>query len=65
MVQPVEARGHKSICTLLDVQDWDAACDRLKALGVPIAYHKNRPVVNIEVVKIASMKYHRKSIAKK
>lgn len=57
MVHAVEARGHRSICTLVDLQDWDAATRRLKELGVTIRYHKNKPVVNIEEVKAASKKW--------
>lgn len=64
MVQPVEARGQKSICILLDVADWDTARLRLQELDVQLAYHKNRPVVNIEVVRIASMKWHKKQMKK-
>ena len=61
MVQPVEARGHRSICTLLDLQDWDAAKRRLRELGVDIRHHRNKPVVNIEEVKAASKKWFKKS----
>lgn len=64
MVEPIEASGCRSICTLVDKQDWDAAVRRLDELGVPIRYHKNRPVVNVEEVKKASRKWflkHEKS----
>jgi len=64
MVEPVEARGHKSICTLLDVQDFDTARVRLEELGIKIRHQKNKPIVNIEEVKAASRKWH-KSAGKK
>jgi hypothetical protein len=57
MVQPIEASGTKSICTLVDVKDWDTAWDRLKELGVPVSYRKGRPVVNVEEVRAASLKW--------
>lgn len=60
MVQPIEARGQKSLCALVDLSDYDAACRRYKELGVKIRYSKNRPVVNIEEVNAASKKWHRK-----
>ena len=64
MVKPVEARGHRSICTLLDVQDWDTAKIRLTALGVRITHQKNKPVVNIEEVNQASKRWCRKHAKK-
>ncbi len=64
MVEPVEARGHKSICTLLDVQDFDTTRIRLEELGVKIKHQKNKPIVNIEEVKAASRRWH-KSAGKK
>jgi hypothetical protein len=60
MVQAVEARGHRSICTLLDLQDWDAAVRRLNEIGVTIRHHKNKPIVNIEEVKAASKKWFKR-----
>ena len=60
MVQPIEARGHRSICTLLDLQDWDAAVRRLDEIGVSIRHHKNKPVVNIEEVRQASKRWFRR-----
>lgn len=57
MVQPIEATGHRSICTLVDKQDWDAAVGRLDEIGVVIRYHKNKPVVNIAEVKSASKRW--------
>jgi hypothetical protein len=59
MVEPIEARGHKSICTLLDVQDFDTARVRLEELGVPLRHQKNKPIVNIEEVKAASKRWHK------
>jgi hypothetical protein len=60
MVQPIEARGHRSICTLLDLTDWDAAVGRLKEIGVTIKHHKNKPVVNVEEVKEASKRWFKR-----
>jgi hypothetical protein len=60
MDQSVEAHGCKSICALVDVKDWDTARGRLQELSVPIAYHKGRPVVSIEAVRIASRKWFKK-----
>lgn len=57
MVEPVEARGHRSICSLLDLQDWSAAVRRLKELGIEIRHHGNRPVVSVEQVREASRKW--------
>jgi len=56
----VEAHGCKSICQLLDVKDWDTARARLKELGVSVVYHKVRPVVSIDEVRIASKKWFKK-----
>jgi hypothetical protein len=58
MVEPVEARGRKSLCTLVDLQDWDAAKNRYDELGVAIRYYKNKPCVNIDEVKTASKRWH-------
>lgn len=64
MVQPGEARGRKSICTLVDLQDYDAACRRLDELKVPIAYSRgNKPIVNVQLFNEASKRWvlkHRK-----
>ena len=64
MVKPIEARGHRSICTLLDVQDWDTAKIRLAELGVRLTHQKNKPVVNIEEVNKASKKWCRERAEK-
>ena len=60
MVQPLEARGQRSLCTLVDLQDWDAAQRRYDEIGIEIRYHKNRPVVLIEEVKTALRAWYRK-----
>ena len=60
MVQPVEAFGRRSICMLVDRQDYDAACRRLDELGVKIRYVKNKPVVSIEEVREAVKKWFKK-----
>ena len=57
MDQPVEVRGSKNICSLMDVKDWRTARDRLRELGVKVLYPNGRPVVNVAEVNSASKKW--------
>ena len=65
MVDPIELTGRKHLCALVDKQDWASAQDRYHEIGIKIAYHFNRPVVNIEAVRIASLRWYRRKAAEK
>jgi hypothetical protein len=60
MFQPLEAQGRKSICALVDRKGWDSAWERLEELKVKVLYHKGRPVVNVEEVRVASRNWFKK-----